>query len=548
MTRKLTLTLAQLNPTLGDIGGNLDKLRTVRASATSADLIVTPELYVSAYPPEDLVLKPSFLDAIEQAVADLAAETSDGGPAILLGAPWREQGQLYNAALLLDRGVIQAKIFKTDLPNYGPFDEKRVFDSAPLSAPIDFRGARLGILICEDFWTPAAAAHLRDLGAEILISPNGSPFEMDKLEIRLKLARQRVQETGLPFVCLNQIGGQDELVFDGQSFVLDAEGKCLAQLKAFDEETALIYYDFDTKTFSGGIQQQSSDRDGLIYSALVTGLRDYVRKNGFPGVVLGLSGGIDSALVAALAVDALGADRVWTVMMPSPFTSPESLADAAIVARALGCRYDTLSIEPEMRSFAKTLAPVFAGRATDVTEENIQSRCRGLILMAISNKFGPMVVATGNKSEMAAGYATLYGDMCGGFAVLKDVYKTEVFRLSRWRNAHKPALALGPTGIVIPESVLTKPPTAELRHDQKDEDSLPPYGVLDDILRGLIEEEADHATLVARGHDAATVRRVALMLDRSEYKRRQAPPGVKITRRSFGRDRRYPITNRYNEA
>jgi len=549
MPEQLLLALAQLNPILGDIAGNIVKLRDARqlAAKQGAHLIMTSELYVTGYPPEDLVLKPSFQKAARAAVETLAKETSDGGPAILTGAPWIEDGKLYNAAFLLDRGGIVARTLKCDLPNYGPFDEKRVFASGPLPAPMDFRGYKLGVMVCEDMWTPLAAAHLKKQGAQILMTPHGSPYELGKWEKRMNLARARVQETGLPLIFLNQLGGQDELVFDGTSFVLDAQGECVIQAKSLEEDLVFVELDEALRPKKGVIRE-TPQGEAAIYHVLMLGLRDYVNKNGFPGVVLGLSGGIDSALAAVIAADALGADRLWTVMMPSPYTANESLNDAAAVAKALKCRTSDISIAAGMEAFGSTLSQVFADRAGDATEENIQSRCRGMILMALSNKFGPMVVSTGNKSEMSVGYATLYGDMCGGFAVLKDLYKTQLYKVARWRNANRPEGALGPSGAVIPENIFTRPPTAELRPNQKDTDSLPPYEVLDDILECLIEKDMGAQDICAHGHDPALVKKIWAMLDKAEYKRRQAPPGVKITRRSFGRDRRYPITNKYRET
>jgi NAD+ synthase len=552
MPDKFSLALAQLNPAVGDIGGNVDKLRTARRKAAEqgADVIMTSELFISAYPPEDLVLKPSFQNAIRNAVEALMRETADGGPAILLGTPWREDDRLFNAMLLLDKGKIAGRTFKRDLPNYGPFDEKRVFTSWPMQDVIDFRGKKLGVMICEDMWTPTAARVLKERGAQMLLVPNASPFETTKFTVRHELAKARISETGLPLVYVHLLGGQDELVFDGASFVLDATGKCAVQAPAWKEDVITTRWSVDQGKFTPeiGIVKAIPNGEEAIYHALLLGLRDYVRKNGFPGVVLGLSGGIDSALVAALAVDALGADKVWTVMLPSPYTSQESVEDADALAKKLGCRHDSIHISMAMDAFDATLATVFDNRAPDVTEENIQSRCRGLILMALSNKFGPMVLSTGNKSEMSVGYSTLYGDLCGGFAPLKDVYKAQVYKVSRWRNAHKPDFALGPSGTVIPERIFTKAPTAELRTNQTDQDSLPPYDELDDILECLVEKDMGLQDIVSRGHDMATVKRIWAMLDRAEYKRRQAPPGVKITSRHLGKDRRYPITNKYREA
>jgi len=550
MNDRLTIALAQCNPTVGDVEGNIARVRAVREACKSADLIVFSELVVSGYPPEDLVLKPFFQDKVEVAVKELAEETGDGGPALLVTAPWREDGRLYNAILLLDGGTVAARRFKHDLPNYGVFDEKRVFASGPMPGPINFRGVRLGLPICEDIWTPDVVECLQESGAEILLVPNGSPFESDKYHERQMHAVARVTETGLPLAYINQVGGQDELVFDGGSFVLNSDCSLAAQALPWQEATLVTEWH---RTGDGGWRCEPADMatppEGLdaIYNAMALGLRDYVRKNGFPGIVIGLSGGIDSALSAAVAVDALGPDNVHAVMMPSPYTSRESLEDAEEAAKLMGIRYDTVGIEPAMKAFEAMLQPIFAGRAADTTEENIQARTRGILLMAISNKFGSMLLTTGNKSEMAVGYATLYGDMSGGYSVLKDVYKTDVFRLSHWRNQHMPEGGLGPAGRVIPERIITKPPSAELKPDQKDEDSLPPYDKLDDILACLIEGEMSLSDITGRGHDAATVQRVWRMLDLAEYKRRQAPPGVKLTRRAFGKDRRYPITNAFRK-
>ncbi|KAA1058145.1 NAD+ synthase [Azospirillum argentinense] len=548
MTDRLSIALAQINPTVGAITANIDRIRTARAEAAArgADLMVCPELAVTGYPPEDLVLKPFFLDVVERAVRELAAETADGGPALLVGAPWRDGDKRHNAALLLDGGRIAATRFKVDLPNYGVFDEKRVFDSGPLPGPINVRGVRLGVPICEDMWSADVIETLAESGAEILVVPNGSPFELGKHDQRVQLAVRRVTDSGLPLLYVNQVGGQDELVFDGSSFALGADCRLVAQAPAFAEHLLITRWERgEDDVWSCADTECVAPPDELeaVYAALVLALRDYVAKNRFPGVILGLSGGIDSALAAAIAVDALGAERVHGVMMPSPHTAPESQEDAAESAELLGCRLDTVSILLAMEAFERMLRPAFAGRDPDVTEENIQARSRGVTLMALSNKFGPMVLSTGNKSEMSVGYATLYGDLCGGFAVLKDVYKTTVYALARWRNAQVPQGALGPAGRVVPERVLVKAPTAELSPGQTDQDTLPPYEALDDILRCLIEEDLGVAEIVARGHAPEVVNAVWGMLHSAEYKRRQAPPGPKITRRQFGRERRYPITN-----
>jgi NAD+ synthase len=548
MAQALTIALAQLNPTVGDIAGNLRRLREARRDAAGADLVVAPELALAGYPPEDLVLKPAFQEHIERAVEQLAGDTADGGPALLFGAPWRRQGSLYNAALVVDGGAVRHVRLKHELPNYGVFDEKRVFAAGPLPEPVPCRGLHLGVIVCEDMWVTGPSRHLAAAGAEILVVINGSPFDIDKWGRRRKLAAERVAETGLPLAYVNLVGGQDELVFDGASFVLDAGGEMTVQAPSW--QTALVptrwrHQGGGWHCSPGTVVPRAEDVEA-VYLAMVTGLRDYVDKNRFPGVVLGLSGGIDSALTAAVAVDALGAERVRCLMMPSPYTSAESLEDAAEAAARLGCRLDSVSIEPAMAAFATMLRDVFAGRAADTTEENIQARARGIVLMALSNKFGHMLLTTGNKSEMSVGYATLYGDMCGGFSVLKDVYKTTVFRLAHWRNQTRPDGLLGPPGRVIPERVITKPPTAELKPGQTDQDTLPPYAELDAILEALIENDASPQRVIDRGFDADTVKRVWQMVDRAEYKRRQAPPGVKISYRAFGRDRRYPITNGFS--
>jgi len=551
MTDSLKIFLAQRNPTVGDITGNIALIRESRATAAvaGADLVVYPELIVCGYPPEDLVLKPFFQDRVEAAVRDLAGDTADGGPAMLVSAPWRQDGELYSAVMLLDGGEIATIRLKYNLPNYSVFDEKRVFKAGPLPGPMSFRDVRLGVMICEDMWQPDVTECLEESGAEILIVVNGSPFESDKSDLRVQLATQRVTESGLPLVYVNQIGGQDELVFEGASFVLNADRTFAAWMPAFCEagQTTEWTRGPDGWSCAQGDRSLPPESEEAMYRAMALGLADYVRKNGFPGVIIGLSGGVDSALTAAVAVDALGSDKVRCVMMPSPYTSVESLEDAAACAKALGVQLDEVGIEPAMRAFDEMLKPVFGDRAPDTTEENIQARSRGVILMALSNKLGHMLLTTGNKSEMSVGYATLYGDMAGGYSVLKDVYKTDVFALSRWRNATRPGDLLGSEGEVIPERIITKPPSAELRPDQTDQDSLPPYDVLDDILRCLIEGEMGLDDITARGHKPELVQRVWRMLDIAEYKRRQAPPGVKITSRAFGRDRRYPITNSFTK-
>jgi NAD+ synthase len=548
---RLVIGLAQINCTVGDIAGNLVRLRQARAEAAGfgADLVMFSELFIAGYPPEDLVLKPAFVEACRAACEDIAAETRDGGPAALVGLPWQENGHCYNAFALLDKGRIEGVRFKVELPNYGVFDEKRVFSPGPMPGPVVFKGVRIGVPICEDIWGPDPVECIAETGGEILLVPNGSPYWRSKTDERLSVAVARVRESKLPLIYLNQLGGQDELVFDGASFGLNGDLSRAFQLPAFSSMVAKTVWKRGPKGFvcvEGPCCEVEAGEDA-DYAACVLGLRDYVTKNGFPGVVMGLSGGIDSALCAAIAVDALGPEKVHCIMLPYRFTSNESLSDAEQCARALVVRYDILPIAPVVEGFEKTLAPIFKGTNADITEENIQSRARGTILMAVSNKFGSMLVTTGNKSEMSVGYATIYGDMNGGFNPIKDLYKMEVFRLARLRNRWKPRGALGPDGEVIPENILTKAPSAELRANQKDQDSLPPYEVLDAILEALVEKEMRVRDVVAQGHDPDIVRKVERLLYLAEYKRRQSCPGVKVTKKNFGRDRRYPIVNRFRD-
>jgi NAD+ synthase len=548
---RLAIAVAQLNSVVGDVAGNTERVRRARAQAAAdgADLVVFPELFIAGYPPEDLVLKPAFQAVCRAAIETLARETADGGPALVVGSPWVEDGKLYNAVALLDAGAIAAVRLKADLPNYGVFDEKRVFQPGPMPGPVSFRGVRLGLPICEDIWGSDIVETLAETGAELLIVPNGSPYWRDKDDVRINIAVTRITDHALPLIYVNQVGGQDELVFDGASFALHSDCSVAFQLAAFREGVVTTRWvrAGDTWRCENGPQEAVVEGEKADYAACVLGLRDYVDKNGFKGVILGLSGGIDSALTAALAVDALGASRVRCVMLPYKYTSQESLDDAAAVATALDVQYDILPIESAVHGLEKTLAPLFAGRPRDVAEENLQARARGTILMAISNKFGLMVVTTGNKSEMSVGYATLYGDMNGGFNPVKDLYKTEVYRLGRLRNDWKPEGALGPTGLIIPENIFVRPPTAELRENQTDQDTLPPYDVLDQILERLVEREEPIAKIVEAGFDRETVMRIERMLHLAEYKRRQACPGVKVTLKNFGRDRRYPITNRFRD-
>ncbi len=550
----LRIAIAQLNPTVGDVAGNLAIAREARKDAArqGADLILFTELFLSGYPPEDLVLKPAFIKKCRNAADELAQDTSDGGPGVIIGVPWRdEKTGLHNSIAVMDDGKITALRHKVDLPNYGVFDEKRVFDAGPMPGPVNFRGVRLGIPICEDIWGDLGVCEtLAESGAELLLVPNGSPYYREKLDVRHQVAIRQVIETDLPLLFANQLGGQDELVFDGGSFVVNADRTIPVQLNQFEDSVTMITWrrGDDGWVCDSGVVAKLADAQECDWRACVLGLRDYVNKNGFKNVVLGLSGGIDSAIVAAMSVDALGEERVRCVMLPYRYTSDESLKDAQDCANALGVRYEIVSIAEPVEGFLSTLSETFAGTDDGVTEENLQSRARGVILMGISNKFGSMVVTTGNKSEMSVGYATLYGDMNGGFNPIKDLYKMQVYGLSDWRNKHMPPDCLGPSGEVIPQNIIDKAPTAELREGQTDQDSLPEYPVLDKILECLVENELSVDEIVEQnGFERATVERMEHLLYIAEYKRRQAAPGVKITKRAFGRERRYPITNRFRD-
>jgi NAD+ synthase len=545
-TQRLVIALAQMNQRVGDLDGNSAAILAMRERAAGADLLMVPELQLTGYPPEDLVLKPEFVRRTMEAAERLVDATAAPGPALLFGSIHNEDGLNYNVMILAENGKILARILKRELPNYGTFDEKRVFASGPLPEPIEYRGVKIGVPICEDIWQEVVCAHLADAGAEFLLVPNGSPYELDKDDKRALLVRSRVTMTGLPLAYLNRVGGQDELVFDGSSFIMHPDGERVVQFPDWEEKLLSTEWARDADGWRCATRE-SHDLDPFpedVYRAMMVGLADYVNRNGFPGVVLGLSGGIDSALSAAIAVDALGVDRVWGVMLPSKYTSEESLDDARGCAELLGCRHDVISIAPGVTAFDEALAKAFEGTEPGLAEENIQARLRMVALMALSNKFGPMLLTTGNKSEMSVGYATLYGDMSGGYNVLKDAYKTTVFALSRWRNRNKPEGALGPDGPVMPQRVITKPPSAELRPDQRDEDSLPPYSDLDRILEALIDKEMSVREVAnATGEPEELVAKMERLVLRAEYKRRQAPPGVKIGVRNFGRDRRYPISN-----
>jgi len=551
MTDKLSITLAQVNQSVGDMAGNAADMLAVRARAGKVDLVAFPEMQLIGYPAEDLILKPSLIERAQAELERLAQATNDGGPGMLVGSVFVRDGALHNGVAMLDGGRITAVRFKHELPNYGTFDEKRLFAPGPLPEPVLFRGAMLGLPICEDIWHPDVCRHLADFGAGMFLCINGSPYEIEKDVLRIEgVAKRRAADTGLPLAYLNRVGGQDELVFDGASFVVNGDGRLAVQMADWEERETRTNW---TRTARGwncdrGEMEALADHPEDIYCAMVLSLRDYVNKNGFPGVVLGMSGGIDSAACAAIAVDALGPERVWCVMLPSRYTSQASLDDAETCAKALGCRYSTIPIQPAVAGFDTMLADAFAGTRADLTEENIQSRIRGVTLMALSNKFGPMLVTTGNKSEMSVGYATIYGDMAGGYNPLKDAYKMTVFAVSEWRNGHVPKIGQGPGGEVIPRNILVKPPSAELRPDQKDEDSLPPYPVLDKILLGLVEHEKSVEQVVGEGYDRETVVRIERLLHLAEYKRRQAPPGVKLGARNFGRDRRYPITHKFRSG
>ena len=532
----VSIAVAQLNLTVGDLVGNADRIIAAldEARAAGAQLMLTPELALSGYPPEDLLLRPDFYRACAREVERIAAAAQ--GVTVVLGHPVEDGSERYNAASVLRDGVVLARYHKSLLPNYEVFDEERYFEAGGTACVFECGGVRFGLNICADVWERGPAEAARAAGAQVLLALNASPYHMNKQVQRLEVLRARVAETGLPVLYCNMVGGQDELVFDGASFALDARGGLGLQLGSFVERVAVVTY--AAGGWSGGEQVPARTLEAEVYEALRIGVRDYLAKNRFPGAIIGLSGGIDSALTLAVAVDALGADKVRAVMMPSPYTAQMSLDDSRDMVARLGVRYDEIAIEPAMDVFAELLAAQFAGLPADTTEENLQARIRGMLLMALSNKTGAIVLTTGNKSEMATGYATLYGDMAGGFAVLKDLYKTFVFRLSNWRNTVSP---------VIPQNIIDRPPSAELKPDQKDQDSLPPYDMLDAIIQAYMERDESPRDIVAAGFPEGEVRRVVGMLKRNEYKRRQAPVGIRVTQRGFGRDWRYPITSRYQD-
>lgn len=535
---QIKIALAQINSTLGDLAGNASQIATLakQAAAAGAAILLTPELALCGYPPEDLALRPDFYEENARVLDSLASQLPPE-LAVIVGHPLDDDGGYFNAASLLRGGSIEAVYRKQKLPNHSVFDEQRTFVAGETACVFDCAGMRFGINICADIWEPDTAAQALDAGAQVLLVLNASPFHINKQDERLAVARQRVAETGLPLLYVNAVGGQDELVFDGTSFALDSDGSLRAQFPAF--VAGLNFVTLNNGRPTGELHPQP-ELVAAVYQALVLGVHDYVEKNGFPSVIVGSSGGIDSALTLAIAVDAIGADRVHAVMMPSQFTASMSLQDAEQLALNLGIRHDVKPIKLMYDTFLSELSDKFAGLPFDQTEENIQARVRGVILMALSNKFGHLVLTTGNKSEMASGYATLYGDMAGGFAVLKDVAKTLVWRLARYRNT------LGdPAAPLIPERIISRPPSAELRSDQCDQDSLPPYDILDPIMASYVERDMAPHEIIAQGYQAADVHKIVNLIDRSEYKRRQSPPGIRITVRGFGRDRRYPVTNKY---
>ena len=546
MDKKLKIALAQLNPLVGDVSGNIKKLISIRSKLDEdIDILVAPELYVSGYPIDDLVLREDFLNLVKEEINKLVKSTEDNKSAIIVGAPRKDNESIKNSVFVIENGKIISIKDKYELPNTGVFDEQRIFKQGPLEDCVEIKGIKFGLPICEDIWESTVLKKLCSSGAEIIIAINASPFTTSKSDERSSVTSLRVDEIKLPIIYLNRTGGQDELIFDGSSFALNHDGKKFYSSSEFKEEISVVdFQKLNGKWIGTGKLNNSSSSEERLYKALVLGLRDYVNNNKFPGVVLGLSGGIDSALVAAVATDAFGSDLVQAIMLPSPYTGKESLSDAKEAAELLKIKYSNLKISEAMKIVENILGDFKGPKySPGITEENIQSRLRGLLLMALSNRYGYMVLATGNKSEYAVGYSTLYGDMCGGYAPIKDVWKTDVFKLCEWRNKNFSDMFKGPKGKVIPENIINKAPTAELRENQKDTDSLPEYDVLDEILKDLVEKEISVEKIVSKGFDKRVVERTAQLLARSEYKRFQAAPGPKVTSKAFGRDRRFPLTS-----
>lgn len=552
MVKKITISMAQLNPVVGDISGNTNKLLSEYDQISEySDLLIVSELYISGYPPEDLVMRKPFQDSVRQEILRICNATKSRKSWIAVGAPWIVNKELYNAVLVIGEGKIQDVCLKHILPNYSVFDEVRVFSNGPLPVPVTIKGIDFGILICEDAWSPETVSNLSNLGIDILIVINGSPFDEDKIVERQKQMSLRINKTETSLIYVNQVGGQDELVFDGSSFVMDSYGKIIVQFPSWIKSVQSIELNNllgKLTPASSGLSSVIPEKLEMIYRALIYGLRDYTEKNGFNGVVMGISGGIDSALTAAIAVDALGAENTHCIMLPSIYTSDESIKDANDCLKRLGLKSENLSIQETVDTLSGLLSEIFLGKDHDTTEENIQARVRSVILMALSNKFGYMLLTTGNKSEISVGFATLYGDMSGGYSVLKDVYKTRVYELAKWRNHNIPEDSYSNKLNIIPNNILSKMPTAELRPNQTDQDTLPPYDELDKILYGLIDNDMSVEDLIAKGHSASLVSKIENLIYCSEYKRRQSSPGVRISKRNFGGDRRFPVTNFYRES
>ena len=548
MSENLNILLAQTNPIVGNIEHNRDLVLDIVSKNKNADLIVFTELVLSGYPPEDLVLKSAFQNKVCDAFHEIMDASVESESYIIIGRPWKENEQLYNAAIVLHKGKVFHRHLKNTLPNYGVFDEKRIFAAGDESSFFEIKGNKIALFICEEIWDSDTYKKVEGKDCDLVVTINASPFEYQKIIQRENLAIELSKKIDAPVVYVNQVGGQDEIVFDGSSFVADAH-KVLRRLPACESATDLVIFDKDKKEFlfSKKIFEEKSEEE-ILYSNLVLGLRDYIEKNNFPGVVIGISGGIDSAFSACVAVDALGSDKVKGIMMPSKYTSNASVEDATLLGKNLNIEMMSLSIEEAALAYESTLKNVFEGTEQDITEENIQSRIRGMLLMAYSNKFGYMVMTNGNKSEVSVGYSTLYGDMCGGFSVIKDLYKVDVYKLAEWRNDNHPSISLHKKNNVVPVNIISKAPTAELKPNQKDEDSLPPYEILDKILYELVEKESSVTDIVNLGFDEDTVIKVQGLLYNSEYKRRQSAPGVKVSERNFGLDRRYPITNRFRDT